>query len=113
MEKLSINDFQLIQNQKNIEAENQKDTAGSHNNLRLYSINKTSKLLGIRHELVSKLIDDGRLNAIDFNGRYKVPLVSIEDFIKNQHFQPEQKKSNRGPALNLEERIHKIIKRHS
>jgi len=113
MEKISINDFQLLQNQKNIEAENEKDTAGSLNHLRLHSINKTSKILGIRHELVSKLIDDGRLNAIDFNGRYKVPLVSIEDFVKNQRFQPEQKKSHRGPALNLEERIHKIIKRHS
>ncbi len=113
MEKLSINDFQLLQNQKNIEAESQKETSDSHSHLRLYSINKTSKILGIRHELVNQLINDGRLNAIDFNGKYKVPMVSIEDFAKNQHFQPERKKSNRGPVPNLEERIHKIIKRHS
>jgi len=103
----------MNQNLKSIEVENQKDTAGSHNHLRLYSINKTSQILGIRHQLVRKMILDGRLNAIDFDGKFKVPMASIEDFIKNQQFQPEQKKSSRGPVRNIEERIERIIKRHS
>lgn len=101
------------QNQRSIEAEGQKYTAGSHNHLRLYSINKTSQILGIRHQQVRMLIDDGRLNAIDINGKYKVPMASIEDFIKNQHYKPEEMNLSRDPVPNLEERIHKIIKRHS
>jgi len=69
--------------------------------------------MGIRHELVKRLIDEGRLNAIEIDGKYKVPMASIEDFVKNQHSQTKQKRIDRRPVANADEKIQKIIKRHS
>lgn len=106
----------MNQNQTKPEAQSIDGTSVSsdkHSHLRLISINKASQIMGIRHESVRRLIDEGRLNAIEIDGKFKVPMGSIEDFVMNLHSQPGLKKFDRRPVANADEKIQKIIKRHS
>ncbi len=48
--------------------------------LRLFSINKASKILGIRYESVQKLVRTGRIKAIIVNNKYKIPYRSLVEF---------------------------------
>lgn len=49
--------------------------------LRLFSIYKASKILGIRYESVQKLVRTGRIKAITVNNKYKISYKSLLEFI--------------------------------
>ena len=50
--------------------------------LRLLSINKASKILGIRYETVVKLVKTGRIRSVmTINNKYKVPYSSLVEFV--------------------------------
>jgi len=49
--------------------------------LRLLSINKASKILGIRYVTVVKLVKTGRIRSVMINNKYKVPYSSIVEFV--------------------------------
>ncbi len=49
--------------------------------LRLLSINKASKILGIRYETVVKLVKTGRIRSVMINNKYKVSYSSIVEFV--------------------------------
>lgn len=50
--------------------------------LRLLSINKVSKILGIRYETVVKLVKSGRIRSVmTINNKHKVPYSSLVEFV--------------------------------
>ena len=54
--------------------------------LRLLSINKASKILGIRYETVIKLVKAGRIRTvITINNKYKIPYLSLVEFVKGSN----------------------------
>lgn len=51
--------------------------------LRLLSINKASKILGIRYETVVKLVKTGRIKSVmTVNNKYKIPYLSLIEYVK-------------------------------
>ncbi len=52
------------------------------NNLRLLSINEARKVLGLRHETVKGLIEQGKLQALIIHNRIKIPIWSILEYQK-------------------------------
>lgn len=65
--------------QKEILSENSDKLKTSE--LRLLSINKASKILGIRYETVAKLVKTGRIRSLMINNKFKVPYSSIVEFV--------------------------------
>lgn len=53
--------------------------------LRLLSINKSSKILGIRYETVQKLVRKGMIKAVLVNNKYKVPYKSLLEFVNGNN----------------------------
>lgn len=51
---------------------------------KLLSINKVSKILGIRYETVVKLVETGRIRSVIINNKYKVPYSSIVEFVNGR-----------------------------
>jgi len=50
--------------------------------LRLLSINKASKILGIRYETVVKLVKTGRIRSVmTINNKYKIPYLSLVEYV--------------------------------
>ena len=73
--------------------------------LRLLSINKASKILGIRYKSVQKLVRRGRIKAVTLtNGKYKIPYKNLIDFI-NGDTEPETVHNG---IISLEETQNKI-----
>lgn len=50
--------------------------------LKLLSINETRKVLGIRHEVVKRLIRQGKLQALSVHKRIKIPAWSLFEYQK-------------------------------
>jgi len=50
--------------------------------LRLLSVNEAREILKVRHETVKKLIKEGRIEVIMIGKRIKIPMRSLETFIK-------------------------------
>ena len=80
---------------------------------RLNSIHKTSKLLGIRSEAVNKLIQEGKLRSVQVNGKIKIPQAAIQELINAPIDNPTRSIRNNSKEPNIQNRIEKIIKRHS
>ena len=59
------------------------NTAGIYDGFRLLSINETRKILGIRTTSLKKLIENGNIDAVEINGKYKISVLSIENFVNN------------------------------
>jgi len=54
----------------------------SINDLRLLSINKASRILGIRYETVQKLMRNGNIKAVQVsNKRFKIPYKNLVEYI--------------------------------
>lgn len=51
-------------------------------NLKLLSINEARKVLGLRHETVKGLIEQGKLQALIIHNRIKIPIWSILEYQK-------------------------------
>lgn len=57
--------------------------------LRLLSINKVSKILGIRYETVVKLVKFGRIRSVmTINNKHKVPYSSLVEFVNGSNPMP-------------------------
>lgn len=69
----------------------------------LLSINKVSKVLGIRYESAKKLISSGKIKSVTINNRVKIPFYNIINFI-NHEDNPEEKSG----IISLEETQNKI-----
>lgn len=63
----------------------------SYGKLRLLSVNEARKILGIRATTLKGLIVQGRIDAIEINGKYKLSLMSINKFVNSNE---SQNKSN-------------------
>lgn len=55
----------------------------NESNLKLLSVNEVRKILKIGYKAATKLITDGELHAIRINSRYKIPQLSLDNYIKN------------------------------
>jgi len=66
--------------QKEILSENSETLKTS--DLRLLSITKASKILGIRYGTVVKLVKTGRIRSVmTINNRYKIPYLSLIEYV--------------------------------
>ncbi|MBS1492241.1 MAG: helix-turn-helix domain-containing protein [Bacteroidetes bacterium] len=50
--------------------------------MKLLSVNEVRKILKIGYKAATKLITDGELHAIRINSRYKIPQISLDNYIK-------------------------------
>jgi excisionase family DNA binding protein len=57
------------------------ESTSSREDLRLLSVNEARKILGIRPTTLKRLIEQGRINAVEINGKYKLSLQSIKSFV--------------------------------
>lgn len=58
----------------------------SVNDLRLLSIHKASKILGIRYETVQKLLRNGNIKAVQTtNNRYKIPIKNLVAYVNGEN----------------------------
>lgn len=79
--------------------------------LRLLSIYKSSKILGIRYETVQKLVRTGKIKAVLVNNKYKIPYKSILEFEDGSNEPPVAK-----PTITIEEtqnRIDNLLKEYA
>jgi len=53
-------------------------------NLRLLSVHKVSKILGIRHDSVLKMIRQGKIKFIRIGQRIKIPYINLIRFIDDE-----------------------------
>lgn len=61
--------------------ENISSNENTDSKLRLLSLNEVRKILGIGYKAATKLIADGELHAIRINSRYKIPQLSLYNYI--------------------------------
>ena len=60
----------------------QKNETAPISEIRLLSINKVSRMLGIRYETVRKLVRTGRIKAVTVeNNKCKIPYKSLTEFV--------------------------------
>jgi len=53
--------------------------------IRLLSINKVSKLLGVRYETAKQLVYTGKIKGITVNKKVKVPYKNLFEFINEKN----------------------------
>jgi excisionase family DNA binding protein len=61
---------------------NQNHHAADVNSLKLLSVSKSAKILGIRIENVNSLIQQGKIKVIHLGERMKIPFFELERFVK-------------------------------
>ena len=86
------------------------NTGVRNDDLRLLSVNEARKILGIRANALKNLIVQGRIKAIEINGKYKLTIMSIRDFVTNVNSNHQNK-----PAIsNKDEKsiINEILNKH-
>jgi len=77
------------------ELTNQTGIQTMESDLRLLSINEARKTLGIRYETMRKLIEDGRIGYIEIEGKKKISLLSLRQYIETNTVQnPPKTKTN-------------------
>ncbi len=79
----------------------------SMNNFQLLSIHRVSKILKIRHDSVQNLISSGSLKAIKIKKRFKVPLINLKEFVRNNT--EEKKNENETTLTNTQQKIDTLI----
>ncbi len=83
-------------------------------NLRLLSINEARIRLGIRFESLKKLIEQGRIDVINIEGKIKIPYRNLIKFLDNST--SSQKLNKVTPILensNINILLQQIIKKNS
>ena len=63
-------------------ATNQYHSPNDSKSLKLLSVSKAAKILGIRIETVNSLIKQGKIKVIPLGERLKIPLFELERFVK-------------------------------
>jgi len=79
--------------------------------LRLLSINKASKMLGIRYETVKHLVQIGKISSILINRKYKIPYLSLVDFVNGSASSNNQ--TNLVPIEDKQNRIDNLLKEYA
>lgn len=85
----------------------------SREDLRLLSVNEARKIIGIRPATLKRLIEQGRINAVEINGKYKLSLQSIKSFV-NPNENEIKHKNNSHSKNNENEKtiINDILKKY-
>jgi hypothetical protein len=76
-----------------------------YEDLKLLSINQVRTVLGIRFETAKILVNDGKIKFIEINGRKKIPLKNLIEYLDRQNV--IQNHSNDG-IISSEETQNKI-----
>jgi len=84
--------------------------AHSYGELRLLSVNEARKVLGIRSTTLKGLIEQGRIDAIEINGKYKLSLMSINKFVTSTESQNKSNLINN--PQNEKSIINEILNKH-
>lgn len=79
--------------------------------LRLLSLNRVSKMLGIRYATVLKLVRTGRIKAITINNKYKIPYINLVEFVNGSNNNPAIKQAT--PIENTQNRIDNLLKEYA
>lgn len=78
---------------------------------RLLSLNRASKMLGIRYSMVQKLVRTGRIKAITINNKYKIPYINLVQFVNGSNNNPAIKQA--APIENTQNRIDNLLKEYA
>jgi len=81
--------------------------------LRLLSINKTRKILGIRFERVLKMVTSGKIKFIKIGKRIKIPYVNLIKFIDEQSERYEPNLVNISSEEEISKKIDELITKYS
>lgn len=93
---------------------NEKSPSIDSANLRLLSINGVRKTLRISYSSAKKLIDEGKIKSIMIEGKKKIPIFRIHEFLQNE-VQDSNTFSLNKPEVssqNLNDKIESIILKH-
>lgn len=88
-------------------------TTPDQKSLRLLSINKVSKMLGIRFDNVSNLIKSGKIKFIKIGNRIKIPYVYLIRFIDEQSERYNPDFINIPTEEEISKKIDEIIMKYS
>lgn len=80
--------------------------------IRLLSINRASRLLGIRYESVQKLVKTGKIKTVIINNKHKIPYLNLIEFANNGSNAADVAK----PVIPIEEtqnRIDNLLKEYA
>ncbi|MCB0723026.1 MAG: hypothetical protein KDC73_11130 [Ignavibacteriae bacterium] len=82
--------------------------------LRLLSINGVRKILQISYSSAKKLIEEGKIKSIMIEGKMKVPIFRIHEFLQNEVPENEAVSINKPEvsSQNLNDKINSIISKH-
>ena len=61
-----------------------ENIAESYNDLRLLSINEARKILGIRHETLTKIINEKKIGHLVIEDKIKIPFWCLKEFQEEQ-----------------------------
>ena len=85
----------------------------SREDLRLLSVNEARKIIGIRPATLKRLIEQGRINAVEINGKYKLSLQSIKSFVNPNENEIKHKSNSRSKNNENEKTIiNDILKKY-
>lgn len=80
---------------------------------KLLSINKVSKLLGIRYDSVKRLIITGKIRHIKIDKRIKIPYMSLLEFINTQNIANSVSDNGIISSEETQNKINALIKEYS
>lgn len=82
--------------------------------LKLLSINKARKILGVRTDTVKGLIRAGSMKSIEINGRMKIPLQNLIQYINDQSKIPSEEHADNGiiSSEEIQNKIDSIIRKY-
>lgn len=96
-------------------------TEDPQNDLKLLSLNKTTKLLKISVTTLKKLINEGRINVITINKQIKIPYLELKRFIQENlttvkfnseiSLTMENNNASENPIFNTDDLFNKLIQR--
>ena len=88
-------------------------TTHDEKSLRLLSINKASKILGIRFDNVLKLIKSEKIKFIKIGRRIKIPYLNLIKFIDEQSERYNSDFINISTEEEISKKIDEIISKYS
>ena len=81
--------------------------------LRLLSINRVSKILGIRYETVKQLVRTGKIKSVTMtNHKFKIPYKSLLEYV-NGNSASEVSENGIIPLEETQSKIDALIKEYS
>ena len=83
------------------------------NSLRLISIHKVSKMLGIRYQSVKKMVITGKIKYVRIGKRVKIPYMNLVEFLEGY---PDAQQPFNDNVISIEEvskRIDELIAEYS